>query len=142
MATRLARAEDVAEIHAIYLTNRSVEDVVGVDYEKDDWAAFLSAPHTILIVAEEEGKVVGFLLGYDLRTWGYIDVLVVDHAARRKGIGSDLVKRFEGHGEARWGLVETCVDVRDMDTQAFAKKLDFAVRGKAVWYAKPLTPSK
>lgn len=50
----------------------------------------------IFLVAEEDGKIVGFITGeFMLGSYIYIDVLSVDSTLRGKGIGKDLVRNFE-----------------------------------------------
>jgi len=138
MLIRTARAEDAAEIQRIYKAGRGVETIVGVDYGEEDWRAFVESPQSILLVAEEEGRTAGFLTGYDMRTWGYVDALVVDRESRGRGLGLALLQRFEGHGSGRWGFVELCVDVKDRDTMRYVAARGFRSSGRAEWFVKGL----
>lgn len=136
MAIRLAKSEDTLEIQRLFKSERNNEEFGGADYDERDWKAYLETPHSILLVSESDDKVVGFLVGYDLKTWGYVDVLVIDHAFRGKGLGTDLLKRFEGHGLERWGCVKLCIDLRDLELKEYLLKRDFKSSGKTEWFVR------
>lgn len=50
---------------------------------------------SLFLVAEEKGKILGFVLGFKLtRTEVFLDLLVVDKNARGEGIGKKLMEGF------------------------------------------------
>ena len=77
----------------------------------------LAADHTELLIASLDGKVVGYVLAFRLLTLyanGAImelQELMVDPAARRRGIGRRLVQAIEERASAS-GCVEVTVPTR------------------------------
>ncbi len=61
-------------------------------------------------VAEEDDKIVGFLLANERGSRGYIDTVNIPKVARRKGIASELIKFCEGEFQKR-GLAEVVLEV-------------------------------
>lgn len=75
--------------------NVIVSRFMGSSSRSDPWD-FLADPYTVLLVAEEDGVVVGWLYGYELlrpdgRRMMLIQQIEVDVAARRRGHGRALV---------------------------------------------------
>lgn len=97
-------------------------------------------------VAELDGQVVGFILG-DIRGWEYgltaaawVDIMGVDPAHQRCGIGKRLVEAFVRESRAS-GFKSIHVMVREDDDrlQPFLRSAGF-MRGKLVDYELPVMP--
>jgi len=72
------------------------------DAFEDNFQRLLGEPDAVLLVAEaEHGRLRGYLLGFDHLTFfangrvGWIEEMFVAAAARRRGVGRDLITRFE-----------------------------------------------
>lgn len=68
---------------------------------EDSWNELVGSEEACLLVAEDGEEVEGFLLGYVQPTFfapgpvAYIEQVIVDEAARRRGLGAQMVGRFE-----------------------------------------------
>jgi [ribosomal protein S18]-alanine N-acetyltransferase len=85
----------------------------GIAYSKWSLQYFLSLPAADCLVAEEEGKIVGFILAECNPPLAHIITLDVATTHRRTGLGTTLVNEMEKHfryHEVRWVLLETAVD--------------------------------
>ena len=136
---RPARRDDAQIIQEIYTACVPV-DVAGLTYEVSDWPLYVGVAHVHLLIAEtKEGEVVGFLLGYDLVNWGYIDILVVRHSARGKGAGAALIASFEKRAEGRWVASELAVDPEDVELWVFLKGRGYTKAGTTEWCVHDLS---
>jgi ribosomal protein S18 acetylase RimI-like enzyme len=102
-------------------------------------------PHWASLVAEQENRVVGFVLGragefeFGLPgTVAWIEIIGVDPAFRRHGVAQTLVKQFaesaEDHGIK---TIFTLVNSSQNELQHFFSRLGF-VHGKMLHYQKDL----
>ncbi len=108
---RPSQPEDKAAIFAL-------AKVLAITYKVEDagfqraWAALSSSTSACLLVAEEEKKVVGYILGFvhpvfyanGLVAW--IEEVVVEESARKKGLGRELMTHFEA-----WAKTMGCPQV-------------------------------
>jgi ribosomal-protein-alanine N-acetyltransferase len=68
----------------------------GIAYSRSELRTFLSQKGAETIVAERDGHVVAFVLGWRRRrTEGHVITLDVAAAARRQGLGRRLLSEFE-----------------------------------------------
>ena len=109
MNIRQANEDDVAEIRRVARASLSksyghaldddlITSVVGKWYGSDDLSDDLADDDTYFVVAEEEGRLVGFVQSYVVsrrELIGEIDWLHVDPEHRGKGIGADLLEALE-----------------------------------------------
>ncbi len=67
----------------------------------NSWKALHEDPNAKILVAVEEGKVAGYLLGflhgvfYANGPVGYVEEILVSESFRGKGLGKDLMTAFE-----------------------------------------------
>jgi ribosomal-protein-alanine N-acetyltransferase len=85
----------------------------GISYSKTMLRYFLKQPSADGIVAEEAGKIVGFILTEENPPLAHIITLDVAEAERRHGVGSALLAESERNLAARGVrtiLLETAID--------------------------------
>lgn len=90
---RIPRSSEAYEIFKIHLDSLS-----GLDEEDYDWFYNLlkvKSSRRIVLVADYQGKIVGFLIAYRRYNKIYIDSLAVDPKYRGLGIGSKLLRELE-----------------------------------------------
>ena len=98
----------------------------------------------ISVVAEAEGKIVGFLLGrvtdspYNIGDSFLLELIGVDPAYKRQGVGKILVEAFEKVCRARGAkTIRAVVSWHDWWLLSFLKSLDFS-HGEMCEFVKPL----
>ncbi len=99
---RKATQSDLSTIYelAIELVE-SVKDVEGIakDVVRQNCRNVLTNPNSYILLAETEGKVIGFISFMTRKTiihsglCGLIDELVVSKRYRRKGVGKELINQ-------------------------------------------------
>jgi ribosomal protein S18 acetylase RimI-like enzyme len=100
-------------------------------------------PRWASLVAEVDGRVVGFLFGRDGElefglpgTVAWVESIGVDPAYRRRGIAAKLMEAFVSNAEQnKIDAVLTLVDRNKPDMQAFFSKLGFE-QGQMLYYQK------
>ncbi len=133
---RPPKMDDLDEVVEI---DRKVLGKVRRDYWKDKFELIFNKGGHFSLVAEVDGKVVGFILGF-VSGWefkvpestGWLDVIGVDPSYQRKGIGTRLFKglmeEMKKNGVKR---VFTLVNWEDWDLMAFFRKMGFK-RGEMI----------
>lgn len=112
-------------------------------YEVTDY--FTSDPDFCL-VAEAEGKIVGFIIGTTIekegtawKKYGYLSWIGVDEAFQRTNLGYRLYRKLEQrlrkHG-VRMIIADT--DAENEAAIAFFKAIGFSMSSQHVWLAKTL----
>lgn len=91
---RTAKEEDIAEIKAFVDSSPEV-DAEETTYTEEYFGRLLE--EQILLVDEQEGRIMGVCFGTFNEPEGWADLLavVVDENLREEGVGSALVKRFQ-----------------------------------------------
>ncbi|MEM2855319.1 MAG: GNAT family N-acetyltransferase [Desulfurococcaceae archaeon] len=125
---RNARAHDVNRIFEIHLSS-----LEGLDEEDYEWFKALintRSKRKKVIVAEVDGKVVGFVITYKHRHLTYIDSLAVDSGYRGLGIGSLLLDYLE-KTLVKEGVEEVFLSVKDRNLAAlnFYLKRGYSFKG-------------
>jgi ribosomal protein S18 acetylase RimI-like enzyme len=115
-------------------------------WDEYDVVDLFSADGETCLVAELEGRLVGFVLGSVIQkrrgawTYGYLEWIGVDPACGRRGIGRrlfrSLTERFVGQG-VRMIIVDTESDNRD--AIAFFRSLGFGQEHRHVYLSLNLT---
>ena len=73
----------------------------GIAYSKTGLRYFLAMDGAQCLVAEENERIVGFLLAEENRPLAHIITLDVAESHRRRGIGSELLRQMEANLAAR-----------------------------------------
>jgi GNAT superfamily N-acetyltransferase len=120
-AARPTDADPLFELAASFATSfRLDKETFRIAYRR-----LVSRDDVAILVAEDAGKLVGYLLGFTHDTFfangpvAWIEELTVVEAQRRNGIGTGLVERFE-----KWALARN------------AKMIALATRRAASFYEK------
>jgi GNAT superfamily N-acetyltransferase len=100
MTVRRAKPEDKP---ALFLLSRAFATSFVVEQSAFDQAfdELLTHPEALLMVAEADGTVAGYLLGFVHLTFfangrvGWIEEIMVSEAYRRQGVGRKLMEAFE-----------------------------------------------
>ena len=112
----MIRPASIKDLDAICALNEQSWDAhkkKDYSYTVDDFSWYLKHDKPAIILVTE--NVEGFIFGYDLELWGYIEHIVVDEKYRWKGHARELVEAFM-KCNARWSIVESCYysEVPDM----------------------------
>jgi ribosomal protein S18 acetylase RimI-like enzyme len=131
---RPARPRDAERIFRIHL-----ESLEGLDEEDLEWfKAMLSvrSRRRKALVAEVDGRVVGFVISYKRRGQAYIDSLAVDPACRDLGIGSRLIGELENL-LASEGVEKVALSVKEGNLRAldFYLRRGYSVKGVILFLA-------
>lgn len=119
----------------------AIDEKIGGAYRPDVWerrlAYYLRRDPDSSVVAEIEGKVVGFMLG-EVRSGefgldeptGWVEVLGVDPSCRGLGIGQRLAEAMFAHFRRRdAATVRTLVEAERGDLARFFESLGFEAGG-------------
>ena len=98
------------------------------------YAMIESRPMEGFIVAEENGRVVGYLLGTLLMDEARLLLIAVKENHRRLGIGSRLVKEYVESVRGRASMVRLEVRTSNLAAQTFYFKLGFRFIGMVYNY--------
>lgn len=106
MTVRRAEPQDGP---ALFLLARAFATSFAVDQAAFERAfgEMLMHPEAFLAVAEADGKVIGYVLGFDHLTFfangrvAWVEEIMVGEAFRRQGIGRHLMEAFEAWATAR-----------------------------------------
>jgi GNAT superfamily N-acetyltransferase len=82
----------------------------------------------LVVVAEEEGEMLGGLAATINNHWMHVDLLAVHRHARRRGIGRQLMAEAESLARAR-GLVGLWLDTHGFQAPGFYPRLGYALFG-------------
>jgi GNAT superfamily N-acetyltransferase len=82
-----------------------------------------------VVARDEKGTVIGGLQGVTLFGWLYIGVLWVHEAARRKGLGAQLLSGAEAEARAR-GVLQVYLDTFSFQAPEFYRKQGYREFGR------------
>lgn len=157
-AVRSAAGEGVKDMAALVirrLTARDIEAILKIDekitgrpheaYWESKIAEYIARDPAACLVAEADGKVVGFILG-DIRGWefniprsGWLEIMGVDPEYQGKGAGRKLAEAlFEHFRESGVQTVHTMISWNDPHLVDYFRSLGFS-RGEFVHLQKPLS---
>jgi len=93
------------------------------------YAMIENRPMEGFIVAEENGEIVGYLLGTLLMDEARLLLIAVKDKYRRRGIGSKLVKEYVESVRGRVSMIRLEVRTSNLAAQTFYFKLGFRFIG-------------
>jgi len=106
MTIRLAESQDGPALFTLACAFAASFIVEQAAFERA-FAELLTHPEAFLAVAEVDGEVVGYVLGFDHLTFfangrvAWVEEITVAEAFRRQGIGRRLMEAFEAWGTER-----------------------------------------
>jgi GNAT superfamily N-acetyltransferase len=108
MGDPIIRTAVVDDSGAVFALARALAITFPIDRPGFDrgFAAIAATPGTHLLVADLDGSVSGYLLGFVHPTFyangpvAWVEELAVDEAVRRRGIGARLMAAFEDEARA------------------------------------------
>ena len=149
IAVRRLGPDDIAAMRALNaLYGEAFEDreTYRADRPDDNWLTRqLGMPTVILLVAEQDGAIVGGLTAYDLpkleaaRSEIYLYDLAVDAAYRRRGIATALIAELQ-HIAAETGAWAVFVQADYVDPPAIALYTKLGVREDVMHFDLPPLP--
>lgn len=107
---RKANISDLDQIYLIYLERNLTEENKNCSYSKLDWKWYIENSG-IIYVYEIDSNICGFIFGYDMGLWGYIEHIVVSKNNRGSNIGRQLVNYFIENKFENWEQVELCYEL-------------------------------
>lgn len=149
IAVRRLCPDDIAAMRALNaLYGDAFEDreTYRADRPHDDWLTRqLGLPTVILLVAEQDGAIVGGLTAYDLpkleaaRSEIYLYDLAVDAAYRRRGVATALIAELQ-HIAAETGAWAVFVQADYVDPPAIALYTKLGTREDVLHFDLPPLP--
>jgi len=89
----MIRRGSPADLHAIIILDR--ESPTAAHWSQAQYDAILNAPHAtgrLILVAETDNKLTGFIVAHTATDEWEIENIVVAESSRRRGIGCELVQ--------------------------------------------------
>jgi [ribosomal protein S18]-alanine N-acetyltransferase len=131
---RAASQQDLRALHAL----DGACFPAGIAYSRAEMEYFLSHPHTIGLIAEDEaGSLAGFILAERASTYRLAHIITIDvHADfRRRGVGRLLMETVESRLKAaKAEAIRLEVAVDNDAAQRFYVSLGYEVRGRIRGY--------
>ncbi len=132
---RQLRITDIPNLMEFFFADRRIHQDERFNFTSDDFKQMTTHSHIYQLIWEENNEIIGYLAGYNMGVWGYIDVLIVKSSHRNRSIGSSLIKQFESlHPE--WLRVETSCYAQDSESINFVKKQGFNIQQTLEWFGK------
>lgn len=122
------------DLDAVVLIDEKLSGVARAEYWKKRFELSALRPPWMSLVAETDGRVVGFLFGWAsdsefgiTEPMGWIDLIGVDPPCRHRGIGGALVRRFETAARELREIrkVATLIDLSQGDIREFFTRQGF-----------------
>ena len=101
----------------------------------------IEGPCSVFLAAEEDGELIGAVLGTHDGRKGWINRLVVSPEHRKRGIGCALVAEVERRLAARGIEIVTCLIERWNDgSKRFFERIGFVEHDECSYYSKRESP--
>ncbi len=122
------------DLDAIVRIDEKLSGVIRPEYWKKRFELSALRPPWMSLVAEADGRTVGFLFGWASESefgihepMGWIDLIGVDPPYRNRGIGAALVQRFEAAARELRGIrkVATLINLAQEDIREFFTRRGF-----------------
>jgi GNAT superfamily N-acetyltransferase len=136
MIRNLKRA-DLQNLMDFFISDRTIQQDERFDFSIDDIDLMLNYPHIFQYVFELDNQIVGYLCGYDMGGWGYIDILIVKSTHRNMSIATSLIETLLSQN-LHWNIIETSCYSQDKDSISFIRKNGFDIEQELRWFGKEL----
>ncbi len=140
IAIRELRPEDYDALIALW-------NAAGLSYRphgrdrREHIAREIAGGCSIFLVAEDDGRIVGSVLGTHDGRKGWINRLAVHPDYRRRGLGTRLVRAVEARLDAMGIDIVTClIEDWNEDSQAFFTALGYIRHDDIHYYSKRKSP--
>ena len=118
-------------------------DVSDVSGTADTWAAMLARPDVVVLIAERDGRPVGYVSAVrKLHLWLGTDILVLDdvyvrEGSRDAGVGRLLMTRLGALAEPEQLLIRWEMREDNVAAQRFYRRLGASLRPKVIAFWRP-----
>lgn len=128
------RAVEPSDLDAIVRIDEKLSGQTRKEYWRQRLEIAALRPPWMSLVAETDGRVVGFLFGWVgetefgiTRRTGWVDLIGVDPPYRGRGVGHALTERFAQNGTELRAIekVATLIDLGQADVREFFVRLGF-----------------
>lgn len=128
------RPAELADLEAIVRIDEKLSGQTRKDYWQQRLEIAALRPPWMSLVAETDGRLVGFLLGWVGesefgigRPTGWVDLIGVDPPYRGRGIAQTLLRRFVDSGRELRAIekVATLIDLGQSDVREFFTRVGF-----------------
>jgi GNAT superfamily N-acetyltransferase len=129
-----ARAVELSDLDAIVRIDEKLTGQTRKEYWRQRLEIAALRPPWMSLVAETDGRIVGFLFGWVgesefgiARPTAWVDLIGVDPPYRGRGVGHALVDRFVSSGRELRAIekVATLIDLGQADVREFFVRLGF-----------------
>jgi len=118
-------------------------DVSDVSGTPETWAAMLARPDVVVLIAERDGRPVGYVSAVrKLHLWLGTDILVLDdvyvrEGSRDAGVGRMLMTRLAALAEPEQLLIRWEMREDNVAAQRFYRRLGASLRTKVIAFWRP-----
>ena len=118
-------------------------DVSDVSGTSDTWAAMLARPDVLVLIAERDGRQVGYVSAVrKLHLWLGTDILVLDdvyvrEGSRDAGVGRLLMTRLAALAAPEQLLIRWEMREDNVAAQRFYRRLGASLRTKVIAFWRP-----
>lgn len=141
MKIRKGTAKDIPNLLKLYHGVKEISPFDGGGYSKGYFLEFLKSNNKIVLVAEENKKIVGALNAEieKLAKYVFVNAIVVSSKEKKKGIGKMLFRSLEAIGR-KIGIKDMMHLVYDWNIkmQKVSKKLGYKKGHKLILYHKKI----
>lgn len=106
-----------------------------VDYNASKIGPAVVEPLAIVLKDPESGAIIGGLWGESYYDWLFINFLIVPDDFRKRGVGSELMKKAEDIALSR-GCAGIRLDTFSFQAPGFYEKLGYRIYGRLVNHPK------
>lgn len=134
---RTLQKSDIPNLIEFFFSDRTVQQDQRFDFHPEDFDRMLLYSHIFQYVWEDNEQIVGYLAGYNMGVWGYIDVLIVKSIHRNKSIGTKLIEKFlEDNQDKKWERLETSCYAHDKESIQYVRNRGFDIEQTLAWFGK------
>ncbi len=137
------RRAKMADLDAVVKMSRGVSEIENYPRQKmkvEDFVHFVKPYGALMLVAESEGEVVGYITVYKSENYFYLPYSVVRKDWRRKGVGGALLNKVEELAkEEKVEYILMSAYIYNSSVHTFLKAHGYTPSKKLVQYSKLIT---